>query len=70
MKLFKVFTAEIIFYIIVFLLFIFYYLTNDNESESVTDFIISIVMLTILCTVTVSKINDNKKALENKNQNN
>ncbi|TYA74418.1 hypothetical protein [Seonamhaeicola marinus] len=64
MKLFKIYNAEIIFYFIVLIVCVSYFLLNGIESDGPADFIISILMLIILCTVMVSKINDNKRALE------
>lgn len=68
MKLFKIFTLEIIFYIILGLVAITYYVINGIENESFTDFIISAIMLIILFTITISKINDKRKSL-NENSN-
>ena len=64
MKIFKILTAEIIFYIILILAAIVYYMINGVDAENQTDFLISLIMLTILCTITINKINDNIKSLK------
>lgn len=64
MKIFKIFTAEIIFYIALALAAISYYVLNGIDSESQTDFLIALTMLIILCVITIDKIHDNIKSLK------
>ncbi len=70
MKLFKIFTIEIIFYIILIISTIIYYMLEDINIENQTDLIISAILLIIVCTITASKISDKIKSLKKKSNSN
>ncbi|TXE12799.1 hypothetical protein FUA26_03090 [Seonamhaeicola algicola] len=64
MKLFRILTPEIILYIAIATGIILYTFLSDMKDESLTDFVIAMFIFIVICTFTVTKINDKIQGLK------